>query len=141
LSPEFRQAVRQGLQELPGSRLTKVLHALGVAPSRWYVLPVPEGQRRKRGPKAKEVPPSVHEWVKAMAKANPWYGYKRIAVMCRRSDQGARFPVVPTVFLCTTDRKRSFTTSAYPIPLQFGATPHETRSEARETRVSGLSVR
>jgi len=89
LSPEFRQAVRQGLQELPGSRLTKVLHALGVAPSRWYVLPVPEGQRRKRGPKAKEVPPPVYEWVKAMAKANPWYGYKRIAVMSRRSYRGA----------------------------------------------------
>jgi transposase InsO family protein len=84
----LRLAVREALQERPGSRLTKVLHALGVVQSRWYVLPVPEEQRRRRGPKPKEVPAHIHAWVKGMAEANPWYGYKRIAVMCRRIGQG-----------------------------------------------------
>jgi len=88
LSPEFRLAVKEGLQERPGARLTKVLHALGVVQSRWYVLPLPEEQRRRRGPKPKEVPAEVHAWVKKMAEENPWYGYKRIAVMCRRAGQG-----------------------------------------------------
>jgi transposase InsO family protein len=88
LSPEFRLAVKEGLQERPGSRLTWVLHALGVVQSRWYVLPLPEEQRRKRGPRPKEVPAQIYAWVKKMAENNPWYGYKRIAVMCRRAGQG-----------------------------------------------------
>ena len=33
--------------------------------------------------------------VLAMARANPWYGYKRIAVMCRR--EAARHPCRPSV--------------------------------------------
>lgn len=88
MSPEFRVAVKEGLQERPGSRLTKVLHALGVVQSRWYVLPLAEDQRRRRGPKPQEVPAEIHAAVKRMAEANPWYGYKRIAVMCRRVGQG-----------------------------------------------------
>ena len=89
MSPEFRLAVKEGLQERPGSRLTKVLHALGVVQSRWYVLPLPEDQRRKRGPKPKEVPAWICAAVKKMAEDNPWYGCKRIAVMSRRSYRGA----------------------------------------------------
>jgi len=88
VSPELRRAVKEGLKERPGTRLTKVLRALGVVQSRWYAVPVPEAERRKRGPKPKAVPPQVHEWVRKMAVANPWYGYKRIAVMCRRAGQG-----------------------------------------------------
>jgi len=87
LSPEFRLAVKEGLQERSGARLTKVLQALGVVQSRWYVLPLPEEQRRRRGPKPKEVPAEIHAAVKKMAEENPWYGYKRIAVMCRRTGQ------------------------------------------------------
>jgi transposase InsO family protein len=87
LSPEFREEVKDGLKAAPGTRLTKVLGALGVVQSRWYVLPVAEEQRRKRGPKPKEVPPHICAWVKKMATSNPWYGYKRIAVMCRRIGQ------------------------------------------------------
>jgi transposase InsO family protein len=33
------------------------------------------------------VDPIVEQRVLAMARANPWYGYKRIAVMCRRAGQ------------------------------------------------------
>ena len=88
MSPAIREAVKDGLKEAPGTRLTKVLRALGVVSSRWYVLPVAEEQRRRRGPKPKAVPAQVEEWVKTMATVNPWYGYKRIAVMCRRAGQG-----------------------------------------------------
>jgi hypothetical protein len=87
LSPALREEVKDGLKAVPGTRLTKVLGALGVVQSRWYVLPVAEEQRRKRGPKPKEVPPHIYAWVKGMATANPWYGFKRIAVMCRRAGQ------------------------------------------------------
>jgi transposase InsO family protein len=88
LSPELRTTVKEGLKEHPGTRLTKVLGALGVVQSRWYVEPVAPEARRRPGPKPKAVPGQVREWVKAMAEANPWYGYKRIAVMCRRAGQG-----------------------------------------------------
>ena len=88
MSPELRMAVKDGLKERPGTRLTRVLRALGVVQSGWYVVPTPAAERRKRGPKPRAVPPQVYAWVKAMALANPWYGYKRIAVMCRRIGQG-----------------------------------------------------
>ena len=88
MSPELRTAVKDGLKEHPGTRLTKVLGALGVVRSRWDVAAVAPEQRRRRGPKPKAVPPQVREGVKTMAEANPWYGYKRIAVMCRRAGQG-----------------------------------------------------
>ncbi len=44
-------------------------------------------QRQRPGPRPREIPPEVTGWVLAMAQANPWYGYKRIAVMCRRVGQ------------------------------------------------------
>jgi len=58
---------------------------LGIARSSWYRLPVPQEQRGRPGPKPKPIPPEVEKAVYEMAKANPWYGYKRIAVMCRRA--------------------------------------------------------
>ena len=87
MSEEARTAVKDGLKEHPGARLTKVLGALGVVPSRWYAAVVPQ-ERGRPGPKPKAVPGPVYEGVKPMAETNPWYGYKRIAVMCRRAGQG-----------------------------------------------------
>jgi transposase InsO family protein len=88
LSEEARRAVKDGLKEHAGSRLTKVLGALGVVPSRWYAEAAGPPQRGRPGPKPKAVPGEVYEGVKTMAETNPWYGYKRIAVMCRRAGQG-----------------------------------------------------
>ena len=68
--------------------MTRVLQSLGVATSRWYVKAAPYDRQRRRGPKPNAVPRQIEDWVVTMAKANPWYGYKRIAVMCRRADQG-----------------------------------------------------
>jgi len=69
------------------SRLTTVLNALGIARSSWYRPSVPAGQRKRPGPASKPIPDRVVQWVADMARANPWYGYKRIAVMCRRAGQ------------------------------------------------------
>jgi len=67
-----------------GVRLTKVLGALDIPTSSWYRKPVPEDERRRPGPPPKTVDPHIAEVVVKMATDNPWYGYQRIAVMCRR---------------------------------------------------------
>jgi transposase InsO family protein len=68
------------------ARLTGVLKALGIASSSWY-RQSPAGPGKPPGPVPKPVPPQVVQWVVEMATRNPWYGYKRIAVMCRRAGQ------------------------------------------------------
>jgi len=79
--------VKEGLSQLPQARLTRVLKILEVASSSWYRPPVPQGDRQRPGPVPKPVDPAVEQWVLTMALTNPWYGYKRIAVMCRRAGQ------------------------------------------------------
>ena len=76
--------MRAGLEETPGARLTGVLQALGVASSSWYHEPVPPESRRRPGPAPQPIPEEVKQAVVQMATENPWYGYRRIAVMCRR---------------------------------------------------------
>jgi transposase InsO family protein len=73
--------------ETQGARITRVLDALDVATSSWYRQPVPEDQRRRPGPKPSPIPPEIVEAVVNMATDNPWYGYQRIAVMCRRDKE------------------------------------------------------
>jgi putative transposase len=82
-----RIAVNTGIGDWPRARLTRVLQALGIAGSSWYQQPIPKERHRPRGPKPQPVPPAIESVVVAMATANPWYGYKRIAVMCRRAGQ------------------------------------------------------
>lgn len=66
-------------------RLGVVLIALGIAVSTWYYRPRPANAKpRKR--RVKPLAPEVEAKVVKKAEDNPWYGYKRIAVMCRRSD-------------------------------------------------------
>ncbi len=83
------------LAQQPDARRTRVLAHLGIASSSWYHEPVPAQQRKRPGPKPRTVPATVEQAVLAMARANPWYGYKRIAVMCRReARQDPRQPMV-----------------------------------------------
>jgi len=56
-----------------------------VATSSWYRQPVAEEERRRPGPAPQPIAEDVRLAVLTMAVANPWYGYKRIAVMCRRA--------------------------------------------------------
>ncbi len=67
------------------ARLTKVLDRLGIASSSWYHRHKPECDRLRPGPAPTPVPPAIEQAVVAMATDNPWYGTKRIAVMCRRA--------------------------------------------------------
>jgi putative transposase len=70
--------------------LTRVLGALGIASSVWYWREKAGREPGRRGPKAKEIAVEVKEFVVEMCRMNPWYGYKRIAAMCRRWGCGVR---------------------------------------------------
>ncbi len=82
--------MQAALADEPRPRLTRVLAALEVATSSWYRPATAPEARRRPGPPPREIPPDVNGWVLAMARANPWYGYKRIAVMCRRAGQAVK---------------------------------------------------
>jgi putative transposase len=85
LTKERRQEITVEMDQVPPVRWTSVLELLGIATSSWYRVR-PEGYVPGRpGRRAQPLDPRVTGWVVAMATANPWYGYKRIAVMCRRA--------------------------------------------------------
>jgi putative transposase len=71
----------------PEPRFVQVLKHLGIATSSWYREPSDDSLRKRPGPPPKSIPEHVVEAVVTMATHNPWYGYKRIAVMCRRAGQ------------------------------------------------------
>ena len=71
----------------PRPRQTQVLRLVGIAPSSWHRPPL-EGERKRPGPEPQSIPDEVLTVVVRMATDNPWYGYRRIAVMCRREGQG-----------------------------------------------------
>ena len=66
-------------------RLGRVLGHLGIAVSSWYRPSTDEGLRKRPGPPPKPIAEQVVQALVTMATQNPWYGYKRIAVMCRRA--------------------------------------------------------
>ena len=68
-------------------RLTKVLGGLGISRSSWYYQAVPESDRRRPGPASAPIPAEIVDAIVQMAVDNPWYGYQRIAVMCRRAGE------------------------------------------------------
>jgi len=71
-------------------RRTTVLRLVGVATSSWYRPPCDPAERKRPGPPPQPVADEVVQAVVQMATANPWYGYKRIAVMCRRAGQAVK---------------------------------------------------
>jgi transposase InsO family protein len=83
----MRVEIRQMTDESDRARITGVLSGLGIATTTWYRKPIPESERRRPGPKPKSIPEVVEKAVVAMATENPWYGYQRIAVMCRRESE------------------------------------------------------
>ncbi|MEK7414789.1 MAG: DDE-type integrase/transposase/recombinase, partial [Planctomycetota bacterium] len=80
-------------EELAGDaklRRTRLLEALDIATSSWYRPPVPTEAKKRRGPAPKPIAENIRQAVIEMATANPWYGYQRIAVMCRRAGQAVK---------------------------------------------------
>ena len=76
--------LRDMTKEAARIRLTAVLRAVGIPTSSWYREAVPPEHRRRPGPSPKPISDEVLHAVVETATANPWYGYKKIAVMCRR---------------------------------------------------------
>jgi putative transposase len=81
--------VEQERSTLPKARLIRLLKLLGIASSVWYYRRAAR-DRKRPGPAPKPIDPRIVTWVLLMARANPWYGYKRIAVMCRRAGQAVK---------------------------------------------------
>ena len=90
MTAELRATVAEELTKEKQLRRTRVLAALGVAASSWYRPPLPEEERRRPGPAPQAIPETMRQAVIDTATKNPWYGYKRIAVMCRRAGQAVR---------------------------------------------------
>jgi transposase InsO family protein len=75
-------------------RLTKVLDALG-SRATWYRRagaaaadrPKPGDPPARRGPPAQDIPAWERHVVLTVAQAFPWYGYKKIALICQRLDE------------------------------------------------------
>jgi len=86
VSDELRSAVASELESEPRARRGKVLAALGIAHSTWYRAPRPEDQRRRPGPVPATVPRPVRDLVVRTAQDNPWFGYRKIAIIARWSD-------------------------------------------------------
>lgn len=87
LNEQTRTLVGDALKEPPGPRLTSLLQWLSIQTSSWYHAVKPPEQRRCPGPPPRPIPAPIESAVATMATTNPWYGYKRIAVMCRRAGQ------------------------------------------------------
>ena len=66
-------------------RITGILDALNIAHSSWYHKPLPPSERKHPGPAAKPLDEQIVRIVIQTAELYPWYGYKKIAVICRRA--------------------------------------------------------
>ena len=78
------------IESSPTPRLGQVLRHLGIATSSWYRPSTDESLRKRPGPQPKPIAERVVQDVVTMATENPWYGYKGIAVMCRRAGHAVK---------------------------------------------------
>ncbi len=85
LDEVMRSEILREMRERPGTRLTRVLRELGLGVTNWNRESIPQELRKRPGPPPEQVPLEMEKAVVEMATQNPWYGYKRIAVMCRRA--------------------------------------------------------
>lgn len=67
----------------PPARLKQVVAAVGWPASSFFREP--KATKRRSGPAPRPLDPELAEAVRQVALAYPWWGYKRIAVVCRRS--------------------------------------------------------
>ena len=67
-------------------RLTEVLSHLGIQTSRWYYKPIPKQEQKAKIRVPLTVDSETAAGIVKIAEENPWYGYKKIAVMCRRAE-------------------------------------------------------
>ncbi len=132
MTEQFREELKDMADKNSIVRITGILNALDIAHSSWYRKPVPASERKRPGPVRKPVEPEIERVVIYYAKLYPWYGYKKIAVICRRSDLH-RQKVLPAyqgfIFACS-----------YSISHAYAAWFVRTISPNAETRRSLLAV-
>lgn len=75
--------VRKMIGANPPARLKPVVRAVGWPTSSFFRMP--KASKRRPGPKPKPLNPVKAHAVREAAWAYPWWGYKRIAVVCRRA--------------------------------------------------------
>jgi transposase InsO family protein len=112
-------------QWVPPPRCTEVLGHLGIATSSWYRPEPPE--RKRPGPAPRPIPREVVDAVLTMATDNPWYGYKKIAVMCRRAGQAVKNRVAYRVMRQhhLLHRRRSRAAEVYQAAKLFELLPRQ----------------
>ena len=87
---ELRQGVTEALTGDAKLRRTRLLAALDIATSSWYRQPMAPEAKKRPGPAPQPIAEPIRQGILEMATAHPWYGYKRIAVMCRRGGQAVK---------------------------------------------------
>lgn len=73
---------RQEVEQRPPARLKRVVAAVGWPASSFFREP--KAEKRRPGPAPRPLDPEKAEAVRQVALDYPWWGYKRIAVVCRR---------------------------------------------------------
>jgi putative transposase len=115
------------LDTTPTPRLVQVLGYLGIATSSWYRPMLDESLRKRPGPAPKAISGEVVDVVVTMATDNPWYGCKKIAVMCRRAGKAVTdreaFTVMRDHGLLQKPRKRA--AELYQAARLFELLPHQ----------------
>jgi hypothetical protein len=75
-----REEVVTAVRDVSGARLTRVVDAIGWPRSSFYHRRIDAAKLKPKGP-----PPDwMSDLVRGLAKRYPFWGYKRIAVICRR---------------------------------------------------------
>ncbi|MBD8528342.1 IS3 family transposase [Pseudomarimonas arenosa] len=82
--------------ERESARLKPLLRVLGVAASSWYHRPAAEPKRP--GPARKPLDEALKATVVDFATKNPWWGYKRLAIVLRRAGHLVSKKFVHAVF-------------------------------------------
>lgn len=83
MNAERRRMARDLIRQHPPARLKRVVAAIGWASSTFFRRP--KASKKRPGPAPRPLDPLKAEAVRETALAYPWWGYKRIAVICRRS--------------------------------------------------------
>jgi len=91
MTAETRKDIQAATAE-PTVRLMRVLEALGIGRSSWYYQAVPAESQKRPGPAPQPIPEPIVQAVVQMATDNPWYGSRRIAIMCRRTGVEVKDP-------------------------------------------------
>lgn len=84
MSAERRRLTRELVRQHPPTRLKRVIAAVSWASSSFFRRP--KASKKRPGPAPRPFDPIKAEAVREMALAYPWWGYKRIAVICRRAE-------------------------------------------------------